>query len=211
MTMEMGEIALIPERGEFSDDPSGGTRLFIERAKAGDAAAFEELIHCYQRKVVATAWRMLGNEEDARDAAQEAFLKAFKYLKSYQPEQDFAGWLYRITINACRDVARKRGSRERFTSFEVEQQLGNFKRLSSREDVEAAAIAAQERALVEEALKTLTAKERAALVMRDFEGLTTEEVARILGSSQTTVRSQISTARAKIKRFRDRLLKTGRR
>ena len=76
--------------------------------------------------------------------------------------------------------------------------------LSSNENVEAAAIAAQERAMIEEALRTLTEKERAAIVLRDLEGLTTEEVAGVLGSSPTTVRSQISSARVKIKKFRDR-------
>ena len=207
MTIKVGEITLIPNRVEYSEDATrSGERVIIERAKAGDAAAFEHLLVCHQRKVVATAWRMLGNEEDARDAAQEAFLKAFKYLKSYKPDQDFAGWLYRITVNACRDIARKRGSAEQFTSFESEQELGRFAMLSSNENVEAAAIAAQERAMIEEALRTLTEKERAAIVLRDLEGLTTEEVAGVLGSSPTTVRSQISSARVKIKKFRDRYL-----
>ncbi|MBI3652144.1 MAG: sigma-70 family RNA polymerase sigma factor [Acidobacteria bacterium] len=179
----------------------------IERARAGEAAAFEQIMNCYQRKVVALAYRMLGNREDARDAAQETFLKAFRYLKSYDAEQDFAGWLYKITINACRDIVRKRGATERFTSFEAAQEAGSFAALASRDDVESAAINAEHRALIDEALQTLSGKERAALVLRDLEGHSTAEVARLLGSSQTTVRSQISTARAKLKRFHERFIK----
>lgn len=76
----------------------------------------------------------------------------------------------------------------------------------SGEDIEANAIKSQQRSLIAEALDTLSTKERAALVLRDLEGLSTEEVARILGSSQTTVRTQISSARAKIKQYRDRVM-----
>ncbi len=213
MTGEVCEIALMTHSFELGESPAQQTALalVIERAKAGDTTAFEHLVACYQRKVVGVAWRLLGNQEDARDAAQETFLKAYKYLKSFDGEQDFSGWLYRITVNACRDIARKRRSAEQFTSFEVENEAGNFDRLASRDDVEAQAIKAQERALVLEALKTLSEKERSAIVLRDLEGLTTEEVAHILGSSQTTVRSQISSARSKIREFRERLMTRARR
>ena len=81
--------------------------------------------------------------------------------------------------------------------------------LASRDNSEHAAMQAEEQAMVMRALATLSEKERAAIVLRDLEGLPTEEVARILGSSATTVRSQISTARTKIKEYRDRWLKGG--
>ena len=213
MTGEVCNIALMTHSFELGESASQQTALVlvIERAKAGDAAAFEHLVTSYQRKVVGVAWRMLGNQEDARDAAQETFLKAYKYLQSFDSEQDFSGWLYRIAVNACRDIARKRRRTEQFTSFEAEHEAGNFDRLASPDDVEALAIQAQERVLINEALKTLSEKERSAIVLRDLEGLTTEEVARILGSSPTTVRSQISSARAKIREFRERVMGNRRR
>jgi RNA polymerase sigma-70 factor (ECF subfamily) len=210
MTGEVGEIALMANGfgvTSGADETSGASIVhFVERAKAGDTEAFEAIMTCYQRKVVSIAWRMLGNQEDARDAAQETFLKAFRYLKSYQQDRDFSGWLYQITVNACRDIARKRGAAGQFTSFEAEQEMGSFAKLASRDDVESSAIARQERALVAEAIKSLTKKEREAIVLRDLEGMPTEEVARILGSSQTTVRSQISSARQKIKLFHERYI-----
>ena len=83
--------------------------LLVARARAGDATAFERIMLETERKVVSTAWRMLGNREDARDATQEVYLRVYKYLDRFKPEQDFQGWLYRITINVCRDVARKQG------------------------------------------------------------------------------------------------------
>jgi RNA polymerase sigma-70 factor (ECF subfamily) len=170
----------------------------VERAKAGDAAAFEALIDCYQRKVLSTAFRLLGNREDAQDAAQEVFLRVHKYLRGFRSDQDFAAWLYRIIVNVCRDHIRKR-------------EAGTLEALASGEDVEANAIKSQQHAMIAEALDTLSTKERAALVLRDFEGLSTVEVARVLGSSQTTVRTQICSARAKIKQYRDRVLKRTRR
>lgn len=215
MTGEVGEIALMTNHfgvsGGAEEKSGAAIAQVVERARAGDSLAFEELIDCYQRRVVSLAWRMLGNQEDARDAAQETFLKAFKYLKSFKAEQDFSGWLYQIAVNACRDIARKRGATGQFISFEVEQQSGNFERLAGPDDIEALAIAAQERAMIAKALQSLSKKEREAIVLRDLQGLPTEEVARILGSSQTTVRSQISSARAKIKVFHERLLRHGKR
>jgi RNA polymerase sigma-70 factor, ECF subfamily len=211
MTGEVSEIALMTNHfgvsGSADDKSSAAIVQVVERAKAGDSLAFEQLMTCYQRKVVSLAWRMLGNQEDARDAAQETFLKAYKYLKSFNVEQDFAGWLYQIAVNACRDIARKRGTAGQFISFEVEQASGSFEKLASPDDIEAFAIAAQEKALITQAIQSLSKKEREAIVLRDLEGLPTEEVARILGSSQTTVRSQISSARAKLKIFHQRMMK----
>jgi RNA polymerase sigma-70 factor, ECF subfamily len=211
MTGEVSEIALMTNQfgvSEGAEEKNGAAIVqAVERAKAGDSLAFEQLMHCYQRKVVSLAWRMLGNQEDARDAAQETFLKAYKYLKSFKAEQDFAGWLYQIAVNVCRDIARKRGTAGQFISFEVEQASGSFEKLAGPQDTEALAIAAQEKALIARAIQSLSKKEREAIVLRDLEGLPTEEVARILGSSQTTVRSQISSARAKLKIFHQRMLK----
>src|SRR6185503_2496001 len=215
MSGEVAEIALMTNGlglGEAaSERNSSPLTSLIERAKAGDSAAFEQIVVCCQRKVISTAWRMLGNEEDARDAAQEVFLRAYKYLDSFKLDQDFAGWLYRIAINVCRDHGRKRSRYHHLDSFEDERDKGNLDSMASSENVEAAAIKSQERALVMEALSTLSKKERAALVLRDLEGLTTEEVARVLGSSPVTVRSQVASARAKIKLYRDRVLNQKRR
>ena len=181
----------------------------IERAKNGDAGAFDDIMIRCQRRVVATAWRMLGNEEDARDAAQDTFFRLYKYLRSYRATEDFDGWLYRIVVNVCRDIRRKRPLST--TSYESEREIGSLDSLASSDDVEATAIESQQRRIITRALDSLTKKEREALVLRDLEGLSTEEVARILGSSESTVRSQISSARGKIKTFKDRLLKKQRR
>jgi RNA polymerase sigma-70 factor (ECF subfamily) len=212
MASEVAEIKLMTDGfklGETARSADVGLSALAERARAGNTAAFEQIVILTQRKVLMTAWRLLGNQDDARDAAQEVFLRAFKYLNSYRADQDFAGWLYRITINVCRDAGRKRGQIA-FTSFEDERDQG-FDAAASGENLEAALIRAEQRALVADALETLTKKEREALILRDLEGLPTDEVARLLGTSPPTVRSQVSAARAKIKQFHERLLRRTRR
>ena len=215
MPGEVAEIALMTDSLGLGDasaaNAASSLAPVIERAKTGDMAAFEQLIEHYQRRVITTAWRMLGNPEDARDAAQEVFLRLYKYLRGYRSDQDFAGWLYRIIVNVCRDQAKARKRDARFFSYEAGHELGNLGDLASTENVESDAMRAQECVMITRALNTLSRKERAAIVLRDLEGLSTGEVARVLGSSQTTVRSQISAARAKIRQYRERMLNQRRR
>jgi RNA polymerase sigma-70 factor (ECF subfamily) len=181
---------------------------FIERAASGDTAAFEQIMIHSQQRVMAMTWRMLGNEADARDASQEVFLRVYKYLGRFRRDQDFFAWLYRITVNVCRDIARKRQQHsDRFMSLAAGADEGAFAVTAEQEDAEEALMHAQQRELITRAMATLPDKERASIVLRDIEGLPTDEVARILKSSSTTVRSQISSARKKIKIYCEQYLK----
>ncbi|HEX8853701.1 MAG TPA: sigma-70 family RNA polymerase sigma factor, partial [Pyrinomonadaceae bacterium] len=154
-----------------------------------------------------TAWRLLGNREDTRDATQETYLRAYKYLRSYRAGEDFQAWLYRVAVNVCRDMLRAgRGTTSRISSFEDERTGAGLDALAADDDTEQAALLAQRRAIVGRALATLPEKERTAVVLRDLEGLSTEEVARMMKTRPATVRSQVSTGRAKLKLYCERLL-----
>ena len=184
----------------------------VARARAGDAAAFDDLMRATERKVVATAWRFLGDREDVRDASQEVYLRAFKYLARFREGEDFGAWLYRITVNVCRDAAerRRRAGHTGGVSDEVlERAAADFENLAAAGDAESDALRAQQRALLRRGLDALPERERAAIVLRDLEGLSTEEVARILNTRPVTVRSQVSSARAKLKVFCERLQRKG--
>ena len=182
--------------------------LLIERAAGGDTAAFEQLMIHSQQRVMAMTWRMLGNEADARDASQEVFLRVYKYLGRFKQDQDFFAWLYRITVNVCRDLAKKRQHHSnRLTSLTADTDEGAFAVTAGQDDAEQAFIHAQQRELITRAMATLPEKERASIVLRDVEGLPTDEVARIMNSSPTTVRSQISSARKKIKIYCEQYLR----
>lgn len=184
--------------------------LLIERATAGDPAAFEQIMIHSQQRVMAMSWRILGNEADARDAAQEVFLRVYKYLGRFKQDQDFFAWLYRITVNVCRDQLKQRQQqKDRFGSFAADSAAELLEIPVEHEDAEQALIQAQRRELVSRAIATLPFKERASIVLRDVEGLSTDDVARILKSSSTTVRSQISSARRKIRDYCRRNLKGG--
>lgn len=205
MSGDVMNIALMADKlsGETAAE---AMTLLIARARAGDATAFDQLIIGQQHRVIALAWRLLGNQDDARDAAQESFLRLYKNLDKFDPTKDFSGWLYCIVVNVCRDIARKRKSSGQ-ASLEAEFEAGKLREPASNHNTEVAAMLSQEHALLARALATLTERERAAIVLRDLEGLATEEVARILGTKPATVRSQISSARSKIKIFRERWLK----
>jgi RNA polymerase sigma-70 factor (ECF subfamily) len=185
----------------------------VSLARAGDSLAFERLMLATERRVVATAWRLLGNREDARDAAQEVYLRLFKYMGRFRAGEDFQAWLYRITVNVCHDLARKRrnagGEQLDEADFERDERTAFENLRRGDADAETITLRAQQLALVRRALRTLPAKERAALVLRDLEGLSTEEVASALGSRPVTVRTQISSARAKIKDYCERLTRKG--
>ncbi|MGB8508502.1 MAG: RNA polymerase sigma factor [Pyrinomonadaceae bacterium] len=193
-----------------SEAPDVFLSSLVEAARAGDTAAFEQLMIATQHKVAATSWRLLGNREDARDATQETFLRAYKYLKSYRPGHDFHGWLYRITVNVCRDMLRGRsGLKDGAHAYGIERTCTEQTLPARAGDTAAedAALLAQRRVIVRRALETLPEKERTAVVLRDLEGLSTDEVAALMKTRPATVRSQVSTARAKLKIYCERFMR----
>jgi RNA polymerase sigma-70 factor (ECF subfamily) len=169
------------------------------RARDGDDAAFDQLMASTQDRILSLAWRLLGNAEDARDAAQETYLRVYRHLGRYRPDHDFEAWLYRIAVNVCRDVHRRRGSGA-VRSFEGETAAGRIAEPRSEADTEGRACQEERRRLVLQALAALPPRQRAALVLHDLEGKTSQQVARILGSRPGTVRSQLASARARLKR-----------
>jgi len=182
----------------------------IERAAAGDHAAFEQIMIHSQQRVMAMSWRMLGNDADARDASQEVFLRVYKYLKRYDQNQDFFAWLYRITVNVCRDVLKKRMQQaDRIVPIESDGDGATLDVACSQDNAEQILLSRQRHELIAQAIATLPHKERASILLRDVEGFSTEAVAEILRSSATTVRSQISSARKKIRDYCRRRITDG--
>jgi RNA polymerase sigma-70 factor (ECF subfamily) len=171
-------------------------RQTIAAARAGDLAAFELLMRQHERLVLAVALRMTGNLEDAQDISQEVFLRLYKNLAKVQAADALPAWLYRVTINACHDLRRRKPAS---APVEMAGELA-----TQETDAQTILAQAERRRVLELSLGILPEKERAALVLRDLEGLSTGEVARALGSSEATVRSQVSKARAKVHDFVER-------
>jgi RNA polymerase sigma-70 factor (ECF subfamily) len=180
------------------------TTELVLRARAGDIYAFELLMNRYQRQVLCTAARILNRYEDAKDASQEVFLKLYIYLGRIKPEA-LRSWLYKVTVTVCRDMVDKcgRASTDALEELAADREIPSTAALSAD-----AAINLKERLeILLDALRLLPFRERAALVLRDIEGLSTEETARALGTTAGTVRSQISGARVKVRRYCERAMR----
>ena len=177
------------------DGPDDRART-VDAAKAGDLEAFERLLRQHERLVLATAIRLLGNLEDAQDAAQEVFLRLHRNLAKVQSSGNFAGWLYRVTVNVCHDHRRRKPETVSMADAADIPAAGADPHQELTE--------AERRRALTLSLRMLPDKERAALVLRDLEGLSTAEVAAALGSTEATVRSQVSKARVKVKDFMER-------
>ena len=172
----------------------------LARAAAkGNTLAFEELVRLHEKKVYALALRMCGNSEDAADVAQEAFLSAWRGLPSFRGEAGFSTWLYRLTSNAAIDQLRK-GKRQR---EEASLDDGDLpldvpdRQPGPQEAVESAEL---QRA-VADGLRELSEDHRQILLLREYQGLSYDEIAQALEVDLGTVKSRISRARRALRKI----------
>ena len=166
----------------------------VENAMAGSTAAFKTIVEQHQSFAYAVAFRFVGNEEEAKDITQEAFVRLWKNLHSYRKEVKLSTWLYRIIANLCLDFLKSRRGKEKNNRVDISKAylLQNdstpVKIIEQQELMRAIQIAAEE----------LTPKQKAVFVLRDLEGLPTEEVKEILSMSEGNIKSNLFHARQKI-------------
>lgn len=194
----MGNSSVLMQAALSFDDALPAETAEVSRlvrlTLGGDRAAFEQIIIRYESRVMRLAVRLLGSRDDAPDAAQEVFLRAFKYLHRVDTRKPLEPWLFRIVINVCRDLMRRRSQRQAtFVDGDPAEPI------DQSSDPCAGLERKQQRVMLQRALEGLPEKERLAIVLRDIEGLSTADVAAILQSSQTTVRSQVSRGRLRLK------------
>lgn len=170
----------------------------VARAKQGDQDAFSQLVEANQNKVYTLALRMTGSPEDGADLAQEAFLRAWRSLPSFQGESSFSTWLYRLTSNLCIDFLRREKRRKAsasVTSLDDEDGTYSMEIPDHRFNPESEAERRELRAALEQALCKLSDEHRQALVLRELEGLSYAEIAARLSLESGTVKSRIARAR----------------
>jgi RNA polymerase sigma-70 factor (ECF subfamily) len=165
----------------------------IRAANAGDGLAFERIMERHQAQVLRFAQRILLNREAARDAAQEVFLRLYKNLSGLDEARPLEPWLYRTASNVCYDALRRAK-----TDLPIDL---STEPIDEAPDPEQSVTTAQQKQLVWAALKQLGPREREVIALRDLEGYATADVAALLGVSEGTVRSQLSTGRVKLKNF----------
>src|SRR6186713_3010386 len=148
----------------------------VARSIGGDAESFNQLILRWERPIYALAYRTIGREEDARDVCQETFLRAFRALPGFRGQAKFSSWLYRITLNLCRDWMRKARRAPLIQVPESEDGLDMAEQIPSpAESVEELVNRHQMSAAVSKAMAELPEEQRTAILMKEFHGLTFQE------------------------------------
>ncbi len=183
-------------------------RQCVERTLRGDTAAYQELVERYERRAFAVALSVLGNPEDAKDVAQDAFLRVYQKLDTFKGESAFYTWLYRIVFNLAVDLSRKR-YRTREIGFASKPQDRDGPQLDSISHSEHSAALATpiEASLrselgskIDAALSELSPEHRAVIVLREFDGLSYSEIADSVGISKGTVMSRLHHARKRLQK-----------
>lgn len=175
------------------------TYLLVAKAQRGDKQAFEKLVQIYQQRILNLAVHLSGNGNDAQDIAQDAFISAYRAIGSFRQESDFGSWLHRITVNCWHNYCKKA---QRKATVSLDEPIENNERTMQREIAATGgdpAEAAVEKELQQEilsAMGNLSPEHRSALVLREIQELSYEEIAETLQCSLGTVKSRINRARA---------------
>ncbi len=167
-------------------------RNLVEMVLSGRNDAFEPLVTPYRGPLLALAYRLTRNVEDAKEVVQDAMLKAFRHLASYDPSRSFRNWLFQITANGARDLARKK-RREHDVIVEAAEAI------PQSDDPERGRQASELRTSLTECLSVLTLREREIFILRDLEDMDIKTAARIIGCSNVSVRVNLSSARRKMR------------
>lgn len=172
----------------------------VARSIGGDTESFNELILRWERPIYALAYRTIGREEDARDVCQETFLRAFRALPGFRGQAKFSSWLYRITLNLCRDWMR----RERRAPFiQVPEDSDPVEMAAAAEPSEAIEDLVARRDLtriVERVMARLPDEQRTAILLKEYHGLTFQEIADLVGCPLSTVKTRLYQGLAVLRR-----------
>ncbi|MBT9141000.1 MAG: ECF RNA polymerase sigma-E factor [Dehalococcoidia bacterium] len=176
----------------------------VSRAQKKDLTAFEQLVNLYQARVYTLAQRLTGNNTDAEDLAQEAFVRAYRALENFRGDADFGTWLHRITVNVWLNGQRKQRVG---TSFSLDEpfQIGEGEFLREmpcfEHDPERMTMALHLSEFMQKALDDLSKEQKAVLLLREVEELSYEEIAVMLNCSLGTVRSRLSRAKEALRKL----------
>ncbi len=163
---------------------------WVREARGGSREAMDHLLRTHEQGVLRVALRMLGRLEDAQDAAQEVFLRLYRSLDQFDDTRELRPWVYRMTVNICLDMLRRRRTQLELVDDGAAAPVAETRLLEE-----------ERKAAVEWGLARLAPRERAALLLREVEGLTTREVAVALEIEESTVRSLIYQARGHLREW----------
>jgi len=163
----------------------------VARAQGGDIDSFNQLIVRWERPIYALAYRVIGKEEDARDVCQDAFLRAYRALPGFKGQAKFSSWLYRIALNLCRDWIRHQ---RRAPVVQLPEDTEVTELAAARGPVESIEDLVARRelsAIVEEAMSELSEEQRTAIILKEYHGMTFQEIADMQGCPLSTVKTRL--------------------
>ena len=172
-------------------------KQLIERASRGEADAFNALLGAHEKQMYAVALRMCQNRDDAQDCLQEAMIRVFRAISGFKGQSSFSTWLYRITMNTCLDELRRRKNRPN-TSLDNMVDLG-WSPVDEGISPERHAMNSETRRQLNAAIARLPEDMRSAIVLRDIQGMTYEEIAAALDINVGTIKSRISRGRERLR------------
>lgn len=186
----------------FNQHDSTSDEALIRRFQSGDEAAFDQLLLRYRAMVLRVAYKTLQQEDDAKDAAQEIFLKIYHSLAGFKPEARFSTWVYRITVNQCYNVLRSRRRRRWLAPLQRGAEETKVRQTADPHSDPLEEVEKQERIRqVRQALARLPADQRLAMVLHRYEGLCYQEIADATESSVAAVESRLHRARKKMRQL----------
>jgi len=163
----------------------------VARSRGGDVDSFNQLILRWERPIYALAYRVIGREEDARDVVQETFLRAFRALPGFKGQAKFSSWIYRIALNLCRDWIRRQ---KRTPVVQLPEDAEAVERIANREPVDSVEdlVARKELSgVVADAMALLPEEQRTAIILKEYHGMTFQEIAELQGVPLSTVKTRL--------------------
>jgi RNA polymerase sigma-70 factor, ECF subfamily len=188
---EAGVRRLNPPEGPAALRMTWTDEELVARSVRGDAESFNQLILRWERPIYALAYRTIGREEEARDVCQETFLRAFRALPAFRGQAKFSSWLYRIALNLCRDWMRRERRAPMVQPPEDADLLELAAAAEPSESIEDLVARKDMVRLVEQAMTRLPEEQRTAIVLKEYHGLTFQEIADLVGCPLSTVKTRL--------------------
>lgn len=182
----------------------------IAQAREGDRDAFRALVERHSRAIFKLAYRMTGNEQDSEDVVQETFLRAYRRMAQFESRADFGTWLHRIAVNCALDLIRvRRRHEEHRESSEPGQPDATAQAAAADPTPERMVFSGEVQRKVGEVLASLSPKEKAAFVLRHFEGMSIEDISQTMGVRTSAAKNNIFRAVKKLRRELEPLMRAG--
>jgi RNA polymerase sigma-70 factor (ECF subfamily) len=172
----------------------------VARSRGGDVDSFNQLILRWERPIYALAYRVIGREEDARDVCQETFLRAFRAINGFKGQAKFSSWLYRIALNLCRDWIRRQRRAPVMQAPEGVELVDLASERGPVESIEELVSRRELSAVVADAMALLPEEQRTAIILKEYHGMTFQEIADLQGCPLSTVKTRLYQGLAVLRR-----------